>query len=75
MAMGHNGRHGTIFELTITGDRVDLSARTYAHASCDVPTIDTRLTGTLDGVAENNGKARAMLTVADVTMAPRWARS
>lgn len=71
LAMGQNGRHGTIFTLTIDRDVVTLSGRTYAHANCDAPTIETRLTGTLDNLARHDRRTTATLTIGDVTMTPR----
>lgn len=70
LAMGRNGRHGTIFRLAIAHDTIEMVGKTYAHATCDTPTIETRLTARLDHVVERDHRIEAILTVDDVTMTP-----
>ena len=70
MAMGENGRHGTTLRLVIDHDTIEMVGKTYAHATCDTPTIETRLTARLDHVVEHDHRIDAILTVNDVTMTP-----
>lgn len=70
LAMGKDGRHGTIVRLTIAGTRIDAVAQTYAHAICDVPTIKTRLTARLDRATVSGGRVDAAVTIRDVTLTP-----
>lgn len=70
LAMGKGGRHGTIVRLTIARTRIDAVAQTYAHATCDVPTIETRLTARLDRVAASGSRLDAAVVVRDVTLTP-----
>jgi len=70
LAMGKDGRHGTIVRLTIARTRIDAVAQTYAHPTCDVPTIETRLTARLDRVAVSGSQLDAALIIRDVTLTP-----
>jgi len=70
LAMGKGGRHGTIFRLTVAGDAIELVGQTYAHADCDMPTIETRLTARLDTISERDQRIAATVTIDDVTMKP-----
>lgn len=73
LAMGQGGRHGTIVALTVSGKAVEMTGQTYAHADCDAPTIETRLTGALGDVTAHEHAVTAVLTVDDVTMKPELA--
>jgi hypothetical protein len=73
LAMGENGRHGTVFRLTIAHGRAEMIGQTYAHAACDTPTIETRLTGKLHRMSWQDDRFGATLTIGDVTMKPESA--
>ena len=70
IAMGKNGRHGTVARLNIAGNDVEAVTQTYAHNSCDVPTITTRLTGTLLTHDDADGEIGVLVDVEDVTLRP-----
>ena len=70
LAMGKDGRHGTIFRLTVAGHAIEMVGQTYAHADCDMPTIETRLTARLDSLSERDHRIAATVTIDDVTMKP-----
>lgn len=71
IAMGRDGRHGTVLQLTIVGKRIDALANTYAHATCDVPTILSRLSTRLVSTTHDGSAIDAVLRVQAVTMAPQ----
>lgn len=69
--MGKNGRHGTIARLTITGDHIDAVAQTYAHATCDMPTVRTHFSARLLDMSKTGNRIDATMVVDAVTLTPQ----
>ena len=74
IAMGENGHHGTIVHLAIADRQIEAVAQTYAHSTCDIPTLRTRFLASLVGVTRRRERIDVQLAVRAITLAPQQAK-